>query len=166
MLPRIWFCVVFIALADGCTNKSLAAGKEDCPVTKASDRAFVPPAPYRTMVGSGGFVVGTLALWTVIGPHSRVQDLSKLPYFRQGYDWMKEKDPRLTVVARRLDGQYPMVWNGWANNGNASVAGGGEVMFMVTGLDIPAAGCWEIAAHYVPSPDNIQTLTYTVWVEP
>jgi hypothetical protein len=28
------------------------------------------------------------------------------------------------------------------------------------------AGCWEIAARYAPARDKIETLTYTVWVEP
>jgi hypothetical protein len=102
-----------------------------------------------------------------------------MPFFRQGYDWMKEKDPRLTVVARRLDSNAPLVWNGYANN--ASIEGEGAAgMFMTTGVDIPASGCWEITAHYlaspeilaeqpggyVASPDNFQTLTYTVWVDP
>jgi len=78
---------------------------------------------------------------------------------------MKEPAPRLTVVARQLDGNAPLVWNGWANN--AYIDGRGMAgMFMVTGVDIPASGCWEIAAHYVASRNNIQTLTYTVWVEP
>ncbi len=80
---------------------------------------------------------------------------------------MKEPSPLLTVVARRLDGNAPLVWNsGYANN--AYIEGEGAAgMFMVTHLDmdIPSSGCWEIAAHYL-GPDNIQTLTYTVWVEP
>jgi hypothetical protein len=74
---------------------------------------------------------------------------------------MKEKDPRLTVVARQLDGNAALVWNRWANNAS-SMAGD----FMTTGIDVPASGCWEIAAHYVASPGNIQTLSYIVWVEP
>jgi hypothetical protein len=78
---------------------------------------------------------------------------------------MKEPSPRLTVVARRLDGNAPLVWNGWANN--ASIEGEGAAgMFMVTGVDISSSGCWEIAAHYLTSAQSDQTLTYTVWVEP
>jgi hypothetical protein len=77
---------------------------------------------------------------------------------------MKEKEPRLTVVVRQLDGEASPVWNGWANN--AGPVGGIIGGFMVTGVDIPASGCWEITAHYVASPNNIQTLSYTVWIEP
>jgi hypothetical protein len=78
---------------------------------------------------------------------------------------MTEPAPRLTVVARRLDSNAPLVWNALANH--AFIEGEGAAgMFMVTGVDIPSSGCWEIAAQYL-GPDNpIQTLTYTVWVEP
>jgi hypothetical protein len=161
-------CVFFrfsLAIWGGCVHPSLAADKQACPITRPSDHPFVPPPPYQSTVGTNEFLYGTPALWTLIYPDWHVHSGGKLPFFRQGYDWMKEKDPRLTVVARRLDGKAPLVWNGWANN--ASVDGRGMAgMFMVTGIDIPAPGCWEITAHYVASPNNIQTLTYTVLVEP
>lgn len=77
---------------------------------------------------------------------------------------MKEPNPLLTVVARRLNSNAPLVWNGGYAN-NAFIEGEGETgMFVVTGVDIPSPGCWEIAAHYL-GPE-IQTLSYTVWVEP
>ena len=56
-------------------------------------------------------------------------------------------------------------WSGLAGSGYDE-GKGLEGMFMVTGIDIPSSGCWEIAAHYVDNPGNIGTLTYTVWVEP
>jgi len=137
-----------------------------CPVTKAPDPPFLPPQPYRANPGTGGFLFGTPALWAVVFPHWRVHGPggSKLPYFRQGYDSRNERNPDLTVVARRLDGPDQTVHAGPANS--ASFNGAMERMFMVTGLDIPAAGCWEIAARYATAPDKIQTLSYTVWVEP
>jgi hypothetical protein len=163
MRPRIWFFVLCLALAACFPNASLADGKGGCPVTNAPDPPFVQPPPFNDeTLGSGEFFYGTSALWAMVHPHWRVHGGGKLPYFRQGYDWLQEKDPRLTVVARRLDSPEKMVWAGWANNGNVA----NKKSFMVTGLSIPTAGCWEIAAHYSPAPDNIQTLTYTVWVEP
>jgi hypothetical protein len=71
-------------------------------------------------------------------------------------------------VARRLDGEAPLVWNDLAGSG--SEGNGLSGMFMVTGIDIPSSGCWEIGVHYV-SPDGektatVSTLSYTVWVEP
>ena len=178
MRSRCLFLALSLAISAGCLCPSVAADKQGCPVTKPSDHQFVPPPPYESTVGSGEFWYGTPALWTLIYPGWRLHSGGqKLPFFRQGYDVMKERTPRLTVVARRLDGNAPLVWNGYANN--ASIDGEGVAgMFMTTGVDIPSSGCWEIAAHYVaspevlaaqpggyvPSPDNFQTLTYTVWV--
>ena len=166
MRSRCLFLALSLAILTGCLCPSLAADKHGCPFTKPSDHPFLPPPPYKSDVGIGEFWYGTPALWTLIYPRWRVHSGGKLPYFRQGYDWLNETSPRLTVVARRLGGNAPLVWNGYANN--ASIEGEGAAgMFMVTGVDIPASGCWEIAAHYVASGDNyIQTLTYTLWVEP
>lgn len=164
MRSRCLFLALSLAILTGCLCPSLAAGKQGCPVTKPSDHPFVPPPPYHSNVGIGEFWYGTPALWTVIYPGWHVHSGGKLPYFRQGYDWMKEPAPRLTVVARQLDSNAPLVWNDITNN--AYIEGEGEAgMFFVTGVDIPASGCWEIAAHYL-GPGYIQTLTYTVWVEP
>ena len=86
------------------------------------------------------------------------------PFWRVGFDWRKEGRPRLTVVARRLDHNGPLVWNDLPGSGFME-GEGLEGMFMVTGIDIPSSGCWEIAARYIAEPD-IQTLSYTVWVDP
>jgi hypothetical protein len=160
------FLFLIFAVWIGCAHPSLAADKQGCSVTKPPDHAFVPPPPYQPTVGEGEFLYGTAALWTLIYPNWHIHSGGKLPFFRQGYDWKKESQPHLTVLARRLDAEAPVVSNnGWANN--ASIPGKGMAgMFMVTGIDIPASGCWEITAHYAASPDNKQTLAYIVWVEP
>jgi len=52
------------------------------------------------------------------------------------------------------------------DNGNTQ---GLEGMFMVTGIDIPSSGCWEIGAQYVDDIREVHTLAYlayTVWVKP
>ena len=156
------FRLLFFALV--LANCSMAADRQNCPVTTPSDRRFVPPAPYSSSVGSHEFLYGSPALWTIVYPDWHVHSGGKLPFFRQGYDRTKDGRPRLTVVARRLDGQAPLVWNSLPGSGytNGSLAG----MFMNTGIDIPSSGCWEIAARYVDNPGNIGTLSYTVWVEP
>jgi hypothetical protein len=148
----------------GARQASIVDSKEGCPVTKAPDPPFVPPAPYSSNIGSHEFLYGSPALWTVVLPDWHVHSGGKLPFFRQGYDWRKDGRPRLTVVARRLDGQGPLVWNNLPGSGytDDSLAS----MFMNTGIDIPSSGCWEIAARYVDNPGNIGALVYKVWVEP
>jgi hypothetical protein len=158
-LKRLFFTLLLFGVAFG--YGAFAAAPQGCPVTRASDRGFAPPSPYSAHLGSEEFFVGTPALWTVIYPNWHTHSGGKLPFFRQGYDAMKEKDPRLIVVARRLDEVGPLVWNGWASNASDSYGD-----FMTTGVDIPSSGCWEIVAHYVGSPLKIRTLSYVVWVEP
>jgi hypothetical protein len=163
-LSLVFLFATFAFLLANCSTRpapSMAANRQSCPITKPSDRPFVPPAPYSSSAGSHEFLYGSPALWTVVYPDWHAHSGGKLPFFRQGYESTNEGRPRLAVVARRRDGESPLVWN--------SLAGSGIIegrMFMVTGIDIPSSGCWEIAAHYVSNPGNIGTLTYTVWVEP
>lgn len=165
----VFFAFVLSAFAFLCLytwarpSHSPDADRRNCPITQPPDRPFVPPAGYPS-AGSGEFLYGTPALWAVVERQWRLHGFAgqKLPYFRRGYE-LKER-PRLTVVAHRLDGKAPLVWNGLAGGG---VDDSGA--FMVTGIDIPSAGCWEIGAQYVDTSHEIhtvQTLSYTVWVEP
>ena len=167
----VFFAFVLSAFAFLClyawARPSLSpdADRQSCPITQPPDRAFVPPDRYLS-AGSDEFLYGTPALWAVVERQWQLHGFAgqKLPYFRQGYDEVKEGRPRLTVVARRLDGKAPLVWNGLAGGG----VDHGEA-FMVTGIDSPSAGCWEIGTQYVDTRHDIhtvQTLSYTVWVEP
>jgi hypothetical protein len=149
-----------------------AAGSEDaCPVTKAPDPPFVPPLADRITGNDGSFILGTPGLWALVIPRWKLHETdAKLPYFSEDFSFGKsEADPRLAVVARRLDSLEPLVWADWANGASPSFGPGGgphpnDHGFMVTSLQIPTAGCWEISARYAPARDRIQTLTYTVRV--
>jgi hypothetical protein len=165
----VFFAFVLSALAFLCLygwtrpSHSLDADRQNCPITQPPDRPFVPPAPYPS-AGGDEFLYGTPALWTVVEREWQLHGFvgQKMPYFRRGYE-LKER-PRLTVVARRLDGKAPLVRNGLAGGGVDSSGA-----FMVTGIDIPSAGCWEIGVQYVDTSGDthtVQTLSYTVWVEP
>ena len=155
--------LVLTSLIVAAPSPSLVAGKPTCAITTPA-QAFVPPKPYSAFHGDGEFYYGTPALWTIVYPGWHVHSGGKLPFWRVGFDWRKEGRPRLTVVARRLDGEGPLVWNGLPGSGFED-GKGLEGMFMVTGIDIPSSGCWEIAARYVADP-AIHTLTYTLWVDP
>jgi hypothetical protein len=125
-----------------------------CPVTS---QTFTSPAPYSESPMAGGFWHGTASLWTWVandagwwrGPAgSDVPYRAKLVYWRAGFDSDKETDPKLTVVGTRLDAPAPVVRAGRASAVRFPEGSSPGNMAMMTGIDLPAAGCWEIAAHY------------------
>ncbi len=119
-------------------------------------------------------MLGTAGLWARVTTHWLLHRTGeKLPYHSEVYTRHKVNDPPLAVVARRLDATEPLVWaervNGaWQSSGarGDDIAGRGGIGAMITSLPIPTAGRWEISAHYTSAQDKVQTLTYTVWVEP
>ena len=137
-----------------------------CPTTNPPNPPFVPPAPYRANVDpSSGFLYGRASLWTWIstdpewrrGPECcRAQRpyVAKLAYLRPGFDARKESDPELTVVVRRLDVLMPLVWAVHAHatwgtdDDNRIHVDSLTSMAMLTVIELPTAGCWEIVAHY------------------
>jgi hypothetical protein len=160
-------CRLAAILALAATSAPLhAAGEFVCPVTQPPNPAFVPPPPYKLQPAiNGSFYIGTPGLWAQVITHWSPGNGRKLPYFRQGFDMSKENDPRMVVVARRLDKSVPLVWANWVNSGRVTSYPVPEGDFIVTGVGDLDRGCWEIAARYFPTRDNVQTLTYTVLVE-
>lgn len=130
---------------------------EACPVTKPPAHPFGPRSPYRTNHGPDQFWYGTESLWTLLGVHGVWHVDShgtKLTYWRRGFDWQKDK-PDLTVVAKRLDNEAPIVA---ADPANAVFIGNGSAM--MTGIGIPSTGCWKVTAQY---RDN--KLSFVVFVQ-
>ena len=134
-----------------------------CPVTKASDRPFIPPPPYPEKPYPGAFWYGSDRLWTSPPPdgtwrglgHSAPDDPTfsqKMPWFRLGYDWRTEPNPNLKVTGKRLDAPAPPL-QGTANNVI------GPPPYLMVGMSIPTLGCWEITGHYADDE-----LTVVVWV--
>jgi hypothetical protein len=139
---------------------------ETCPVTKASDQPFIPPWPYPKAPYPGGYWFGTDKLWTAppidgtwrgLGHYTPTDPTfrQKLFWWRQGYDWRTEAQPKLRVTGRRLDSPAPPLAADRANNGWQRR----DQPFMVVGINLPTLGCWEIAGHY----ENDE-LTFVVWV--
>jgi hypothetical protein len=149
-----------------------ADGISGCAVTEAPSPVFIPPVPFAPPVAPQAFWLGSSSLWTMVpsSPWHLGSDGRKLPYWREGFDSQKENEPRLNVVARRLDSPAPLIWAPLASGVKAHRVGAPDDMAMLTGLEIPTAGCWEISAHY-GSTDSASrrwrehTLTYTVRVE-
>lgn len=137
-----------------------------CHPTRAPNPLFVPPAPYPSIPSDSQFWYGTDDLWTALGDGKwsmrgkSANDRSyteKLIFWRKGFDWHKEMEPKLVVTAKRLDGDAPTVT---VSHANAVFVTGNRPAIM-TGIDIPTAGCWEITAHYTS-----HNLTFVVLVEP
>ena len=61
-----------------------------------------------------------------------------------GYSWREDTTPPITVTGRRLDGPGSFDAVGPGTNGFRGDIGS----FMLVGIEIPAAGCWELTARY------------------
>jgi hypothetical protein len=137
-----------------------------CPVTQPPAHPFVPPPPYPAKPGPQSFWYGTEKLWTFLQadgvwnglPHYTPDDPTfrqKLFYWRAGFDAHSEPRPALTITGKRLDHPAPPLASDQANAGWQS----SDQPFMVTGINLPTLGCWQITARY-----GKQALTFTVRV--
>jgi len=133
--------------------------QQSCPAT-TPNAAFTPPAPYSASAGGPGFLYGTADLWTYIEAPIHASDGSrlsaKLVYWRVGFQWTAEYDPDLKVIVKRLDASAPLIEappaHGVKFGGDDTPSG----MAMMTGIEIPEPGCWQIVATY----RGIHTLSY------
>jgi hypothetical protein len=66
-------------------------------------------------------------------------------------------EPKLIITGTRLDGDAPSIAVAHAN----AVFVTGPTPAMMTGINIPTPGCWELTGHY-----RGHTLTYVVSVAP
>jgi hypothetical protein len=139
-----------------------------CPVSKPPVRPFVPPSPYPAKTSRDSFWFGTVKLWTSLPadgtwsglPHYTPSDPTfrqKLFFWRQGYTLRSELPPHLAVTGRRLDASAPPLGADKANAGWQ----GNEPPFMVTGINFPTLGCWEVTGEY-----HGDRLTFVVWLAP
>jgi len=142
---------------------------EACPVTKPPVQPFVPPPPYWTQHGPDRFWYGTESLWTLLAVQGtwKIRNnvlegeggyLTKLIYWRRGFDWRTELKPKLIVTATRLDREAPSVVE---EHANAVFVSGRQPAAMMTGIDIPSTGCWELTAQY-----RDQKLSFVILVQP
>jgi hypothetical protein len=132
-----------------------ALSSAQCLTTIAPNPPFVPPAPYPSAAPSSRFWYGTDALWTALqidgkwvayakGENGWVYQ-DKLVFWQRGFDWRKETKPKLIVTGKRLDGDAATIA---VADANAVFMPSREGAGMMTLIDIPKAGCWEITAHY------------------
>ena len=165
-MPRFLLkAMAVLVLSAGATR----IGSSACLTTLPPNPPFVPPPPYdeKPLHGSS-FWYGTKELWTRLGTSGTWRGLKpyssetgglrqKVFWWSDGYNWVQNSKPDLIVTGRRLDGDAPAFANAKATNAYADDIGSA----MLTGLDVPTHGCWEITAHY-----KGRTLTLVVLLEP
>lgn len=139
---------------------------DTCPVTKPASQ-FVPPWGYPAKPCVDQFWFGTDRLWTVLpgtgtwrlGHYTSGEPAfrEKLAFCRQGYDPHVEPQPDLTVSGRRIDSRAGPL----QSDGKGSGSWTKNNRFIMTGINFPTTGCWEITGRY----ENDE-ITFVVLVAP
>jgi hypothetical protein len=137
-----------------------------CPVTLPADPIFKAPEPLSADAPWPGiFWFGTEHLWTALDTNGVWEDLPKNPdgYTQKIMWWSSlfslrdELEPALVVMGRRLDTKAPELKFYGATNAMADDIGEA----MLTGVDFPTEGCWEVTGQYKKTG-----LTFVVWIAP
>jgi hypothetical protein len=139
-----------------------------CPVTQAPEIPFVAPAPYPAAPPeryAGEFWYGTPELWTMLGtdpvwrglPYNRRGYSQKLFWWSQDFDVSEDPYPAFRLIIQQVDvASAPILVAEEATNASADFG-----TAMLTGVEIPAPGCWTITGQYQQSE-----LSFVVWVVP
>jgi hypothetical protein len=148
----LYSVLVFACLGQEAARAPAVDNREgSCVATISQNPPFMPPSPYSQGAPRGMFWYGNDELWTLLGTEGTWSEhppegcngyCTKLTYWARSFDSKSELNPKLTVTARRIDREAPIVVGSEAHAvfiGHAA---------MMTGLDIPTAGCWEITAKY------------------
>jgi hypothetical protein len=138
----------------------------DCPVTTAEDVSFRAPEPHAPAAPwKGRFWYGSEGLWTTLQTDGVWSQLPKTPdgytqkivWWSEHYSLQEEPEPALVVSGQRLDAKSePLRFYGATNLIEEQA---GEAM--LTGVEFPTLGCWEVHAEYKESE-----ITFVVWVAP
>lgn len=138
----------------------------DCPVTTPEKVSFRAPEPYSPVSPwEGRFWYGTNGLWTALLNDGVLVNLPKTPdgytlkivWWSELYSLKDEPQPALVVSGQRLDAKSERLQFYGATNMIEESAGEA----MLTGVEFPTLGCWEVRAEYKKSE-----LTFVVWIAP
>lgn len=152
-------------LALAALSANQAGAQEGCPVTTPPNPPFVPPAPYRAVPDHGKFWYGIPELWALLpvegiwhgGPHLREKGSTiKLFLWQQGYSWRNESWPDILLAVRRLDAPAQPITSRGGTNAFVD-----NTTVMLTGVNLPAEGCWEITTSH-----NGHSLTFVISLQP
>ena len=148
------------------TAIALSTPPADCPVTTMENVSFRAPAPHAPVAPwEGLFWYGTHGLWTALhadGVWAKLPKTSdgytqKIMWWSDSFVLKDELEPALVVTGQRLDAKSePLRFYGATN---AMADDIGEAM--LTGVEFPTLGCWEVRAEYKKSE-----LEFVVWIAP
>ena len=101
-------------------------------------------------------MLGIEAIWYAL-PHDKDGYSQKVFWWSQNFDVTKDPYPAFRVTRERLDlKSSPIVVAEEATNASADFG-----TAMLTGVAIPALGCWKITGQYQKTE-----LSFVVWVAP
>lgn len=136
-----------------------------CEVTPVPTSPFTPPSPYPSTAPYKNFWHGHEGLWTMLQPHGTWAGLprnesgfrQKVFWWHPGFDGRVEGRPDLVVMGRRLDGPESFTHRPATNAHHVDFGGNGWTI--LTGIDVPTAGCWELTGTY-----RGQSVSFVVWI--
>lgn len=157
-------CLVLSACAAGASERedfspmNSSGSPGTCRVTVPPQPGFVPPQPYPSEPPFEGVWYGTSELWTVLEPDGEVwADLpvgadgsvgDKTAWWSETFSSAEREDfsglDDIKVTAVRLDGSArTVVEKSGVPSFNPDIKN-----FLLVGLVLPEAGCWEVTASY------------------
>ena len=104
---------------------------------------FVPPAAYAPQLEFGFFWFGAPEFWTQLPVNRPLGRREKVFWWSQGYDGSVEHRPNLAVSIKPFGGGVASFVDVGPTN-----AFFGRAWSMLTMLEFPSAGCWEVTGSY------------------
>jgi hypothetical protein len=157
----------FTAVGQQSSPEQRPAAPASCPVTRPPAIPFTPSGEHEMGPDDRSFWIGTDKLWTSLlksgevwgwGPRPAGSPnlTAKVFWGSVDFDYHRKEDYDLKVTGRRLDGDAPPLVVDRVTN----------ALFvphaaMLTGVYMPAPGCWEITGDY-----KGEKLSFVVWLYP
>jgi len=124
---------------------------DTCPVTHEPTPEFVPSGLAHVYETAHGFYYGTKKLWVFVEispwrglPLWDIGYRNKIAWWSEGYDWKADPAPTLAISGKRLDGSAPALVVSGTNGSYTGDLGA----FIMSGVNFPTAGCWEITGKF------------------
>ena len=136
--------VVALLLVSATLSSSVALAEASCPRTSGSNALGSPFPTSEHWYGTESFAVQLPpdGAWPTTAPGARIA--VKLFWWSVGFKPGMESN--LSVELRELSGAPAKAVVSRATNARADSLGGWT---MLTGIDFPTAGCWEITGRYL-----------------